>query len=239
MFLVYNVLRLQYMYETILIVEDDPVQLQQLQSLLTESGFYVVTAGDYESAEQAIVREKVGLLLLDLRLGDKNGMDILRLVKRQNVDFPVIILSSVSEIEEKVSAFEIGVDDYITKPYHPAELVLRIKRLLKSSERSGWSAETTVQLGESELDMMNGVVRCNNREVFLRRKVLDLLLLFFNNRNQLLSKDHILKKIWEDNMVDENVVSVTIHEIRQAIERDPKNPKVLVTVKGRGYKLVV
>ena len=122
-------------YHSVLIVEDDPVQLKQLEGLLEDSGFFPYTALDPDEAVRVLEREKIDLVLLDLKLGEENGMDILRMVKRQHPGFPVLILSSVSYIGEKITAFETGVDDYVTKPYHPAELVLRIKRLLKKNKK--------------------------------------------------------------------------------------------------------
>ncbi len=225
------------MHQTILVVEDDPIQLEQLDTLLTDSGFFVLRAPDYESAERTLFREEMDLLLLDLRLVDRNGMEILQMVKRMKSDFPVVILSSIANIGEKVSAFEIGVDDYITKPYHPAELVLRVKRLLKNRPGDEWRAERIITLGEAEFDITNGVVKKGKQQFFLRKKVMDLLFFFYNNRNQIISKEQIIEAVWSGEYVDENVISVTVHEIRQAIEAEPKKPRILQTVKGLGYRL--
>jgi DNA-binding response OmpR family regulator len=226
------------MYETIAVVEDDPLQLKQLEKLLTESGYYVLKAPDFEAARRVILDEKFDLLLLDLHLGEKNGMELLSVVKRMNDRFPVVILSSLTDIKEKVSAFEIGVDDYVTKPYHPAELLLRVKRFLKNPEEQEGRLRKLHSIGEVELDAANGILRKGTQQYFLRKKVLDLLLYLYNNRNQVVSKEQMIEKVWNTEFVDENVISVTIHEIRKYVERDPKTPRVLKTVKGLGYMLV-
>lgn len=227
------------MYQTILTVEDDPLQLQQLDRLLTESGYFVLKAPDFDTAKRIVLEETFDLLLLDLRLGDRNGMEILFLVKRLNDNFPVVILSSVGDAGGKVSAFETGVDDYVTKPYHPAELVLRIKRLLKDKKAGEHKIEKVFAIGDAELDAANGIVRKGLKQFFLRKKVLELLLFLYNNRNQVLSKEQIIQAVWGTEFVDENVISVTIHEIRKIIEENPKQPRTVLTMKGLGYKLVV
>ena len=227
------------MYETIAVVEDDPLQLNQLEKLLNESGYYVLKAPDFDAAQRIILHEKYDLLLLDLRLGEQNGMEILSVVKRLDESVPVIILSSITNVEEKVSAFEIGVDDYVTKPYHPAELLLRIKRFLKQSEEQGNRAQQLLSFGEVELDVVNGILRNGTQQFFLRKKVLDLLLYLYKNRNQVVSKEQLFEKVWNNELIDENVISVTMHEIRKIVEQDPKKPRIVQTVKGLGYKLVV
>lgn len=226
------------MYETIAVVEDNPLQLKQLEKLLTESGYYVLKAPDFDSARRIILNENYDLLLLDLHLGDKNGMELLSVVKRLNERFPVVILSSLTDIKDKVSAFEIGVDDYVTKPYHPAELLLRIKRFLKHSDEQESRLQKLHSIGGVELDAANGILRNGTQQFFLRKKVLDLLLYLYENRNQVVSKEQMVEKVWGSMFIDENVISVTIHEIRKHIEKDPKSPRVLKTVKGLGYMLV-
>ena len=225
------------MYKTILIVEDNPLQQQQREQLLVESGYFVLLASDFETARRRIRHEQYDLLLLDLRLGERNGMEILSMVKRMDRTFPVVILSSISEIDEKVSAFEIGVDDYITKPYHPAELLLRVKRLLRDTNSGERRMQEIFSIGDIELDVVNGIVKKGKQQFFLRKKVLDLLLLLYENRDMVVSKERIIQEVWKDDFVEENVISVTVHEIRGVIEDDPKKPRYLRTVKGLGYKL--
>lgn len=228
------------MYQTILVVEDDPMQLDQLEKLLTESAYYVIKAGGYDRAKSAVVNEQFDLLLLDLRLGDRSGMEILSLVKRIDEKFPVVILSSLTDVGKKVSAFETGVDDYVTKPYHPAELILRIRRLLKDREVDADKRLTEIiMLGDVEFDVANGIIKNGSQQFFLRRKVLEFLLFLYKNRNCIVSKEQILASVWDNEAVDENVISVTVHEIRKMIEADPKKPRTVMTAKGLGYKLVV
>ena len=224
-------------YHSVLIVEDDPVQLKQLEGLLEDSGFFPYTALDPDEAVRVLEREKIELVLLDLKLGEENGMDILRMVKRQHPGFPVLILSSVSYIGEKITAFETGVDDYVTKPYHPAELVLRIKRLLKKNKKKKQPVERIVRMQNVEFDVVNGIIIKDNRQFFLRKKVLELLLLFYKNAGQVVTKEQIIKKVWQDELLDENALSVSIHELRKFVETDPKRPKIIKTVKGIGYRL--
>lgn len=224
-------------YHSVLIVEDDPVQLKQLEGLLEDSGFFPYTALDPAAAVRVLEREKIDLVLLDLKLGEENGMDILKMVKRQHPGFPVLILSSVSYIGEKITAFETGVDDYVTKPYHPAELVLRIKRLLKKDKKMKQPVERIVRLQHVDFDVVNGIIIKDNQRFFLRKKVLDLLLLLYKNAGQVVTKEQIIKKVWHNELFDENALSVSIHELRKYVETDPKRPEAIKTVKGIGYRL--
>ncbi len=224
-------------YHSVLIVEDDPVQLKQLERLLEDSGFFPYTALDPAAAVRVLEREKIDLVLLDLKLGEENGMDILKMVKRQHPGFPVLILSSVSYIGEKITAFETGVDDYVTKPYHPAELVLRIKRLLKKDKKMKQPVERIVRIQHVDFDVVNGIIIKDNQRFFLRKKVLDLLLLLYKNAGQVVTKEQIIKKVWHNELFDENALSVSIHELRKYVETDPKRPEAIKTVKGIGYRL--
>lgn len=224
-------------YHSVLIVEDDPVQLKQLEGLLEDSGFFPYTALDPAAAVRVLEREKIDLVLLDLKLGEENGMDILKMVKRQHPGFPVLILSSVSYIGEKITAFETGVDDYVTKPYHPAELVLRIKRLLKKDKKMKQPVERIVRIQHVDFDVVNGIIIKDNQRFFLRKKVLDLLLLLYKNAGQVVTKEQIIKKVWHNELFDENALSVSIHELRKYVETDPKRPEAVKTVKGIGYRL--
>jgi DNA-binding response OmpR family regulator len=224
-------------YHSVLIVEDDPVQLKQLERLLEDSGFFPYTALDPDEAVRVLEREKIDLVLLDLKLGEENGMDILKMVKRQHPGFPVLILSSVSYIGEKITAFETGVDDYVTKPYHPAELVLRIKRLLKKDKNMKQPVERIVRIQHVDFDVVNGIIIKDNQRFFLRKKVLDLLLLLYKNAGQVVTKEQIIKKVWHNELFDENALSVSIHELRKYVETDPKRPEAVKTVKGIGYRL--
>ena len=224
-------------YHSVLIVEDDPVQLKQLEGLLEDSGFFPYTALDPAAAVRVLEREKIDLVLLDLKLGEENGMDILKMVKRQHPGFPVLILSSVSYIGEKITAFETGVDDYVTKPYHPAELVLRIKRLLKKDKKMKQPVERIVRIQHVDFDVVNGIIIKDNQRFFLRKKVLDLLLLLYTNAGQVVTKEQIIKKVWHNELFDENALSVSIHELRKYVETDPKRPEAVKTVKGIGYRL--
>jgi two-component system alkaline phosphatase synthesis response regulator PhoP len=224
-------------YNSVLIVEDDPVQTEQLERLLEDSGYFTYSADDPDGAVRVLERENIDLVLLDLMLGDETGMDVLRTVKRQRPGFPVLILSSLSYIEDKISAFETGVDDYVTKPYHPAELVLRIKRLMKQDEHHEHRLSRMVRIHDTEFDVANGIIIKGNKHYFLRRKVLELLLLLYRNAGRTVARRQIIEKVWHDEIFDENVLSVSIHELRKYVEPDPRKPRVIKTVKGVGYRL--
>jgi DNA-binding response OmpR family regulator len=146
------------------------------------------------------------------------------------------MLSALSEVDNKLKGFDLGTDDYVTKPFSPRELVVRVKRVLARSENKALG-QKTVKIGSLEIDGVDFVVKRNNKEIALTEKEKGILRFLMNNPDIVLSHSEILDAVWgEDNIVEYGNIDVHIRHLREKIEEDPENPRLIKTVKGQGYK---
>ena len=227
------------MNRTILIADVAHNQLPFLSQCLSDSGFFILNTDNYTVAERIVFDEEPDLLLIISDNDFYPAQLLITRIKKVNPWFPIVILSSIQNSQTKIRAFKAGVDDYILKPFHPEELVLRIRRFLKNKDFFSMIRQQHVTLGDVVFDITNGIVIKNKKTVYLRKKVHDFLTFLYTNRNQLISKSQLVRAVWNDDAVDDNVISVTAHEVRKVIEEDPANPRFLKTEKGIGYRLIV
>ncbi|SIQ08664.1 two-component system, OmpR family, alkaline phosphatase synthesis response regulator PhoP/two-component system, OmpR family, response regulator RegX3 [Alkalispirochaeta americana] len=222
----------------ILVIEDnDPVRTF-IARTLEEDGFAVEQAPDCSVAFSKLRHDCYDLVLLDLKLGDGDGMDILKTIRRQDETLPVIIVSSLQDINTKVGGFEIGCDDYITKPFQAAELIWRIRRLLRRSSRQGCRDLIHQQLraGPFFLDIKEVCAYRDGKPLRMRRKLFDILLFMAQNPDVVLTKEAIHERVWDSREdLNENSLYVHIHQLRTIIEDNPSHPKYLKTVRGLGF----
>lgn len=217
----------------ILLVEDDTSIIRNLAALLEQEGFSVVSAATQRDALAALADGSFDLLLLDLSLPDGSGYAVCAAAQRSG-SMPVFFLTATDDEAAAVTAFELGADDYITKPFRPQELLSRIRAALR---RRGY-AQLVFECGDVRLDPSRGVVTKGGREVFLSALEYRILLLFFSNRGIVLTRDRLLEGIWDiaGDFVNDNTLTVYIKRLREKIEDDPKNPAIIHTVRGLGYK---
>lgn len=231
----------------ILIVEDEPIIAGGLQDDLTLEGYDVTVVGDGAAASKRATKEPFDLIVLDVMLPGRDGFDICRDVRRAGLRTPILMLTARAQETEKVVAFELGADDYVTKPFGTKELRARIKALLRRSEtRPGGmdekdekdeSAVPTFQFGDVEVDFSRGEVRRAGRPVDVTVTEFKLLTAFVKNRGRLLSRQRLLDMAWgpgivlSDRAVDNHVVG-----LRRKIEPVPAEPRHLVSVRGLGYR---
>lgn len=217
----------------ILLVEDDLSIIRNLAALLEQEGFFVVCAGCQRDALAKLAGESFDLLLLDLSLPDGSGYAVCTAARRQG-NTPVFFLTATDDEAAAVTAFELGADDYITKPFRPQELLSRIRAALRRRE----CAQTVYECADVRLDPSRGVVTKNGREIFLSALEYRVLLLFFTNRGIILTRERLLEGIWDiaGDFVNDNTLTVYIKRLREKIEDDPKNPEIIRTVRGLGYK---
>lgn len=230
--------------EHILIVEDDAPIRKFMASALTSGGYEVSEA---ESGKQAFARlrnQVHDLVLLDLKLEDVDGMEILRTIRRQDEEMPVIIVSSMQDLDTKVGGFEIGCDDYVTKPFHVAELLGRVRRLLRRTSRvtsnegdSGRRViEDRIAVGRFTLDLRAFKAFKGEEEIQMRKKIFDLFLHFARHPDTVISKETLHRQAWDAREdINENSLYVHIHKLRSLIEDDPSHPRYLKTVRGMGF----
>lgn len=231
----------------ILLVDDEPALRRMVGGFLTKAGFReVVFAGSCLEAEDACRRENPHLILLDVMLPDGDGFALFERLHRETAA-PVIFLSARDEDENRLRGLGLGADDYITKPFLPEELILRVTAVLKRVYRIGQETEKSrvVDLGDRLIDLGSGVVRCsgdkeeNTEDVTLTAKEYAIIEKLSENRGRIVTIDALCDAVWrEGNYGYENTLIVHIRRLREKIEEDPSHPKHLLTVRGLGYKLV-
>lgn len=228
--------------ETILIVDDNKEIVYSLGELLKYEGYQVVKAYDGMEALEALDNHHIDLILLDVMMPRLNGLSALMKI-RENYKIPAIILSAKTEESDKVSGLVLGADDYISKPYNPAELIARVKAQLRRYNTWGGSApkedEDTIINGGLVLDQKQRLVIVDGEEVKLTAKEYYILELLMKHPGQVFSAEQIYENVWGE-MADytvENTVMVHIRHIREKIEIDTKNPRYVKVVWGIGYKM--
>ena len=227
--------------QKILIIEDDNDIAALEKDYLEINNFEVAIETDgYKGMERAL-KEQFALILLDLMLPGMDGMTICRNI-REKVDVPILMVSARIEEVDKIRGLGLGADDYITKPFAPAELVARVKshitrygRLTKNSATRKTFDE--LDFGDLRINHTTYQVFVNNNEISLTRKEFELLYFLASNREMVFSKEQIYDKIWGDDMYgDMKTITVHIKRLREKIEKNPSEPVYIQTVWGTGYK---
>lgn len=215
----------------VLIVEDDVSILMGLKFCLEQEGFVVETASLGKEALEK-VRNTFDLVLLDLNLPDMNGFEILEQIK----DIPVIFLTANDEEVSIVQGLDMGAEDYITKPFRTRELISRMKAVLR--RRNALSA-SKIYLHNLVIDPKQAKVLKNNQEIFLTTMEYKILLILATNPNVVFTREKLLADIWDvdEEYVNDNTLTVYIKRLREKIEDNPNQPKIILTVRGIGYKI--
>lgn len=225
----------------ILIVEDDKEIAILEKDYLEISGFETETMADGNQALEALRNGGYDLVLLDLMLPGQSGYDICRQI-RDKIDIPILMVTARTESVDKIRGLGLGADDYIAKPFDPAELVARVKSHLNRYERLKGSVkgskDDTIIIGDLKILPKSWIVYKGEKEIKLPNREFELLLFLARNPNAVFSKEQLFEKIWGfDYTGDSATVTVHINRVREKIEEDPSNPKVIETVWGAGYRL--
>lgn len=217
----------------ILVVEDDRTLNEGVCYALRKEGNLIYSAYNLKEAREALCTE-LDLVILDINLPDGDGRTFLKTI-RQNSQIPVVMLTARDSEEDMVRGFDTGCDDYITKPFSTPLLLRRVQAVLKRTGKQGkelyCSGDLTYHFQQKEL-------KCGGEAVNLTATEYRLLEMFLENRNQVLTREQILDKVWDtyENYVDEKTLSVNIRRLREKVEENPKEPKFILTVFGIGYK---
>ena len=224
-----------------ILVVDDEKDLTALVSLhMKMAGFEVLTANNGENALDLSREEKPDLIILDLMLPKIDGWQVCERL-RQDIatqDIPVIMLTARAETEDKLKGFEVGADDYVTKPFSPRELVARVKRVLARAEAEPTMPKRYIK-GKVEIDLENFEVKVGGKEVVLTEKEKAILKVLASKPGELLTHEQILDSVWGDDIVEYGNIDVHIRHLREKIEKDPDNPQLIKTIKGEGYKFEI
>ncbi|MCE2462989.1 MAG: response regulator transcription factor [Dehalococcoidia bacterium] len=224
--------------QTILIVEDEENLLEALRYNLEHEGYRVVTATDGGKGLEAARETDPSLIILDIMLPTLDGFDICRLVRRTS-DVPILMLTAKAEEVDKVVGLEIGADDYVVKPFSMRELLARVRAMLRRPRHSRGEASDTevIRAGSLELDQTSHAVRLKGQHLDLKPREFDLLALLMANKGRAYTRHQILDRVWgQDYIGDTRTVDVHVRWLREKIEPDPGSPKMIVTIRGVGYK---
>lgn len=227
----------------ILLIEDDPEISDMLKNFLLTENYEVTAAFDGEEALAAFSAENYSLVLLDLMIPKKSGMEVMKAIRLTSI-VPIIILSARDSDSDKALGLGLGADDYITKPFSVTEVLARIKANIRrttlyaphsAKEEPG---ESLLSAGSLLMDPDNYTLQKNGTQIDLTSKEFEILKLLMKNPKKVYTKEQIYSLIWKDAYLgDENAVNVHISRLRTKIEDDPRAPKYIVTVWGIGYKL--
>lgn len=221
----------------ILIIEDEYSLADAVAETLKNEKFNVTIKTNGEDGEDEALTENYDLILLDVMLPQKNGFEILNYLRQEKIKTPVIMLTAKSEIEDKLNGLEHGADDYVTKPFSMRELMARVKAVLKRSN----NIEDTecLEFGDLVLDVKNAKLKCNDNEIQISGKELELLEQFLLNKNQVLSRENLVERIWGyESEAEYNNVEVYITFIRRKLKLIDSNVSIKA-VRGIGYRLEV
>lgn len=219
----------------ILIVEDEPDIAMALRDDLTADGHDVEVVSDGAAAQVRGTTQAWDLILLDVMLPKRDGFEVCRHLRRAGIRTPVILLTARAQEAEKVLGFELGADDYVTKPFSPRELRARITALLRRTQAAG--EPESYRFGDVVVDFSRATVSRGGASVEVTPLEFKLLRAFIRARGRVLSRDQLLSAAWDDGVhVTDRAVDAHLVNLRRKIERDPAVPKFLVSVRGLGYR---
>jgi two-component system phosphate regulon response regulator OmpR len=215
----------------ILVVDDDDGIRSLVKQYLNENNFLVTTSNSAENAEKKILIIKFDLIVLDIMMPGKNGLEFIK-DNKSKIDTPIILLTAKGETEDRVGGLEIGADDYLPKPFEPQELTLRIKNILNKTKKN--NQKRIIEFDNIKIDLNKLLVVKNQNEFKINNTEKIILEKMINNPGKTFSRENIGKLI---NLHKERSIDVIITRLRKKIETDPKNPKYLQTLRGVGYVL--
>lgn len=222
----------------ILIIEDDLDICLIEETYLQASMFQTTTLNDGLNIEKVLQKDRFDLVLLDIMLPGINGYDLCQKI-RQHTDIPIIMVTAKNQLLDKITGLNTGGDDFISKPFDPAELVARVRAQLRQYDRLKQKDEIeSLQIGKLTLFLKSWKVFKDGHEIKLPHREFELLQFLAKNPNIVFSKEELFEKVWGyDYIGDSATVMVHINRLREKIEEDSKNPKILETIWGVGYRL--
>ena len=221
----------------ILLVEDEPGLVMTLSDMLMIEGYAVESATDGNTGLARASGEPFDLVILDVMLPGKSGLDVCRELRFRGKDVPILMLTAKSQLVDRVVGIKIGADDYLTKPFEAPELLARIEALLRRAKKEKLAPVGQYQFGNVEVDFERGDVTKAGVPISLAGKELELLRYLIDHRGNVVSRDELLEGVWEYQPgVSSRTIDVHVAWLRQKLEENPQNPKHIHTVRGVGYR---
>lgn len=224
------------MNEKILIVDDEESIVELLEFNLSQAGFKIMSTKDGYEGLQLAKQEKPDLIILDIMLPGLDGLEICRLLRKET-STPILMLTARKTESDKVIGFELGADDYLTKPFSPRELIARIKAVLRRTGNEGLSPEKPLERGGLVINSSKHEVYSNGVKIDLTLKEFELLKLLATHPGRVFTREYLLERLWDDGIYsDTRTIDVHIRHLREKVEANPGNPDYIQTVRGMGYK---
>lgn len=225
------------MKSRILLVEDEPGLAMTLADLLSAEGYLVDAVRDGLSGLAKAGSEPFDLLILDVMLPGKNGLEVCRELRQQGNDVAILMLTAKTQLVDRVVGLKLGADDYVTKPFEPAELLARIEALLRRIKKENVAPVTRYSFDGIEIDFDQGRAQKNGAAIDLATKELELLRYLIDHRGKIISREELLESVWQYQPgVSSRTIDVHVAWLRQKLEDTPQHPKHIHTVRGVGYR---
>jgi two-component system, OmpR family, response regulator RpaB len=227
--------------EKILVVDDEVSIRRILETRLSMIGYSVITAGDGEEALDIYKKELPNLIILDIMMPKLDGYGVCQEIRKES-DIPIIMLTALGDVADRITGLELGADDYVVKPFSPKELEARIKAILRRVDKISWNTINTtsgiISMGGIKIDTNRRQVYKQNEKIRLTGMEFSLLELLMSKSGEAFSRAAILQEVWgytPERHVDTRVVDVHISRLRSKLEEDPSNPDLILTARGTGY----
>jgi DNA-binding response OmpR family regulator len=220
----------------VVLVEDDPTLASVVTRYLERAGHSIRRAATGPAGLATVTEDAPDLVLLDVMLPELDGLQVCSRLRAAHPDLPVIMLTALGEVDDRIAGLEVGADDYLTKPFSPRELVLRVEALLR---RSGGSTPTgrTVRVGEIEVDPVSRRATRGGVELNLTVREFDLLTFLLTHPGIAFTRTQLMRQVWGWAFGDQSTVTVHVRRLREKVEDDPTSPRLIQTVWGVGYRL--
>ena len=223
---------------SVMVVDDDDTIASVLVTYLERAGHSTRRLGDGPSALDALAEHQPDLMVLDLMLPGIDGIEVCRRVRSAFPGLPVVMLTALAEPDDRIAGLEVGADDYVTKPFSPRELVLRVDSVLRRSG-AGQADRKTLVAGDLAVDTSARRATREGEELALTVRELDLLSFLMAHPGQAFTRKQLMQEVWGWTFGDQSTVTVHVRRLREKVEKDPTNPTLIQTVWGIGYRLEI
>ena len=221
----------------ILLVEDEPGLVLTLSDLLASQGYEIETATDGETGLSKASQLAFDLIILDVMLPKKNGFEVCKTLRERGVDTAILMLTARTQVVDRVSGLKLGADDYVSKPFDPAELLARVEALLRRVQKENRIPLKSFQFADVDVDFERAVLVKAGERVNMAGKELQLLQYLIHHRGRVVPREEILQNVWEySSDVSSRTIDVHVAWLRQKLENNPQQPKHIHTFRGKGYR---
>lgn len=228
------------MVQKVLVVDDEHSIVTLLKYNLEQAGYHIDVAQDGEEALAKVDEVKPDIVVLDLMLPKKDGIEVCKTIRANKNSVPILMLTAKDDAFDRVLGLELGADDYMTKPFSPREVVARVKAILRRVTSAEWQNDTEedIQIGALRIRPDFFEVYRDGELVELTPKEFELLLYLIERQGRVITREHMLNSVWNYEFAgDSRIVDVHISHLREKLEENPKKPQLIKTVRGLGYKL--